>query len=98
MKHSFILLAGLTLALLSGCSSTVPVATVAKAKQPSVQAEPVVVLPSDTRPPGAMDVDWIAPKRPAKKKVAPRKTAKPFLSSNKRTRRRLFVLPTVREN
>ena len=68
-------------------------------QQPKPRPAPAsVVLPMDTRPPGAMDFDWIAPKAPTKKKIAPRKSAKPFLSSNKRTRGRLFVLPTVREN
>lgn len=93
MKPTALIIA--LIALATGCSSSVQSAH--RGSQTAKVSEPEVVLPSyDAVPPGTMDFAWTPTPPPPPKKITPRELdAKPHFVSNKKTRGRLFVAPTV---
>jgi len=88
----------LSLVFVTGCAGSAQTAAKAPKHTAKVQ-EPVVVVPYDMGPPGAMDVSWEpTPPPPPKKVKALKNQARPHMVSTKRAKGRLFVLPTKFEH
>ena len=96
MKH--VILSSLFLVLITGCGSATT-STAPKTPVPQPEEEVVLIPSSAYAPPGQMVMTW-SPREQAPEPEAqrPKRSAKPYFTSNKRTRGRLFVLPTTREN
>jgi hypothetical protein len=101
MKRATLLtvLVPVSLLFASGCAGVQGSAPAKAAQQTARVAEPRVILPSDMGPPGSMDVSWSPTPPPPPKEIKPRRQdAKPHFVSDKRSRGRLFVLPTTYEH
>ncbi len=96
MKHikTYLGLVGIIFA--TGCAANAP----RVAKAPIEVEEDYIVLPSaDMLPPGQLEMSWSPKVEDAPKAVPrPKRVRNPGFVSNRNTRGRLFVLPTVREN
>jgi hypothetical protein len=97
MKPIMIVAVPAVFALLTGCAgSAVPAEAPQNVAAADEEALEVIVPDPAFAPPGTYEMDWEPTEPPPEKEIKPRKMiAKPHMVSDKRTRGRLFVLPTT---